>query len=278
MMKKLGKRLCSMVISGLLITLSACGGNAGAVGESAGPAEPPTAADAAARDSGQNPAARDVTRNPAVNLVHGASSDPAQNLAQYSDEEQGQTQQKTLSFADVTDVKITGYLQHFEVAPASGDEVVLRWTSAGDEVVAVVDGHLTLAFAEPDWLSKDLPNDGTPRFSVVSTIYVELPDHVETAEFYSTLGDITVDAVKHYGVLKAETCDGNVTVRGVTGRLTANTGRGTIAPESFAPDIVESTYSLTTKSKRLDTTIPGAENPNQKTVLFSESGKISINE
>lgn len=237
------KYVFPLLLTGLLSVLAACGMNVRASAES------PDTPQSTAQDAGQNLVPNTTAR-----------------------------QEQSISYEDVTQVSITGYLQHIVVVPATGNKVAIRWSSEGDETLSVDNGRLELAFKEPDWLAKDRLNDGTPRFSVVSTIYVELPETVETAEFYSNLGNVFVDGAASYRSLTAETIDGDVTVRGVAGRLTAKTGRGTIGPEEYAADIVESMYSETITSKRLDITILGAVIPDQRTWLFSESGNVSINE
>lgn len=187
-------------------------------------------------------------------------------------------EEQSVTYEDMTQVSITVYLQHIVITPAAGDKVTVRWISEGDETLSADNGRLELTFKEPDWLAKDRASDGTPRFSVVSAIYVELPETVDIAEFYSNLGNVFIDGVTGCRLLKAETIDGDATVRGAVGRVTAKTGRGTIGPEDYAADIVESMYDETVTSKRLDITIPGAVIPDQQTWLYSESGNVSVNE
>lgn len=243
-MKTLNRISPLFLSAGLLFTLNACASNPGS-----------------ASDSAEGRAA----------AVHTASlSDETRNQAKAGEE-------KTQSFSNVTNLTVTGYLQHIEIGTSNSSDLVIRWTGDGSETMSQKGGVVALKMPEPDWLDKNLPNDG-PRFSVTSTIYVELPDSIDTASFTTTLGDITIDSVTAYNHLTAETILGNLTVSGLVGKITAETGRGSIGPDSFAADITEQPYSTETTSKKLETTIPGGFNPPQKAKLYSESGIIMINE
>lgn len=185
---------------------------------------------------------------------------------------------QTQSFTNVTDLNITGYLQHIVVKPASGNEVVIRWVSDGTETVKQENGQMYFSFAEPNWLDKTLSNDGSPRFSVVSTLYVELPETIDAVTLDSILGDITIGGVNLHNQLVAHTVNGNIVTHGLVGVVKAETGEGTIGPASFGAEITEQPYSQDQTSKHLNTTIPGATNPAQYTELYTVLGSISINE
>lgn len=185
---------------------------------------------------------------------------------------------KTQSFANVTNLNITGYLQHIEVKPADGNEVVISWVSDGTETVSEKNGRAQLAFAEPNWRDKQLPNDGSPRFAVVSTITVEVPASMKTITLTSTLGDITIDSLTSYGQLTVKTINGNIAAHNIVGMVKAETSEGTIGPATFAADIIEQEYSPEQTSKHLQTTIAGAANSTQRTNLSTVLGSIVINE
>lgn len=185
---------------------------------------------------------------------------------------------KTQSFTNVTHLDVTGDLQHIEVKPAAGDEVVIRWISDGSETVSQKNGHVKFAFAEPNWSDRSLPNDGSPRFTVVSTITVEIPAAMKNLTFTSNLGDITIDGLTSYDQLTAKTVNGNITARDLVGLVKAETSEGTIGPAAFAADITEQEYSEEQTSKHLRTEIPGAANTAQSTILSTVLGSIAINE
>lgn len=205
-----------------------------------------------------------------------ACAPPADNSGSSQGDAPGEEQ--TQAFAGVTQLSVTGYLQHIEVRAAKGEEVVIRWTGDGSETATQRDGRVDFSFAEPDWLDGPSPPDGAPRFRVVSTLYVELPADMDTAAFTSTLGDITLEGPLPYHTLTAETVDGDVTARGIAGEVLAETNRGTIGPAALPGDITYSEYDGVIYSQELRATLLGAASPAQNTRLYTESGAISINE
>lgn len=234
-----------------------------------------TACAAGGNSSGGNSSSGESTSYPENSAAMAVTSASDTGIPQTSG---SAGEEKTKSFPGVTNLNVTGYLQHIEIGASDSGELVIRWTGDGSETVTQKGGIVTLSMAEPDWLDKTLPNDGSPRFSVTSTIYVELPDTIDTAAFSTTLGDITIHEVTAYNHLRAETILGNITTAGLVGGVYAETGRGSIGPDSFAADLIEQPYSTETNSKRLETTLPGGSNPPQKAKLYSESGIIMINE
>lgn len=165
--------------------------------------------------------------------------------------------ENTQSFAGVTSLEVYGALQHIVLTQTDGEEVVIRWVSDGTETIDEEDGHVSFAFAEPDWLDKDLPGDGSPRFSVVSTIYVDVPATVSAVTITTTLGDITAS--------------------GITGDVLAEALEGSIEPETHGEHITEQPYDESRTSKHLKTTLPGAEKP-RLTTLYTVLGSILLNE
>lgn len=185
--------------------------------------------------------------------------------------------EKTQTFAQATSVDIIGPLQHIAAYPAAGDALVIRWTGDGTETVTSADGHVSLAFAEPDWLDKERPGDRSPRFAAMSTIVLEIPARMEAITLTTTLGDITLEGLTSYCVLSAQTVSGNITVSGMVGKVSAQTGEGQIGPDAFATNVEEMPYSDEQTSKHLAVVLPGAGERMQDANLSTVLGTILIN-
>lgn len=121
---------------------------------------------------------------------------------------------KEQSFENVSHLTVVGHLQHIQIKATPGSGVVIRWNSDGSDKVIQDNKHVSLEFADPDWLDDGRPEDG---FSVVSTIEIEVPTGLDTVTVTSTLGNISVSETIEYIKLLANTINGDIDVHGMVG-------------------------------------------------------------